>query len=197
MTELFFKELDDNWKPQTAEPLLLRVIGSTALFLQSDYSRGTKDTDILEIDSLTPPIQNALTKLAGKDSQMARKHRMYLELVAPAFPFLPLPPLFHPIEAINKSLTKFRIEALDITDVIVSKLKPFRPQDRDDISAMIDLDLVPHDKLVERFRMAMTHWETDARAEDFPKYIENLNTVERDFFGVEESQLDLPCWMTR
>ncbi len=197
MIEFFFKELDANWKTQAADPLLLRVIGSTALFLQSDYSRGTKDTDILEIDSLTPSIQNTLTKLAGKDSKMAKKHRMYLELVAPAFPFLPLPPLFHPIEAINKSLTKFRIEALDITDVIVSKLKPFRPQDRDDISAMIDLDLVPHNKLVERFQMAMTHWETDARAEDFPKYIDNLNTVERDFFRVAESVFELPRWMAK
>ena len=38
----FFKELDSKWKPQGVEPILLRVIGSTALFLQADYERDRK-----------------------------------------------------------------------------------------------------------------------------------------------------------
>lgn len=197
MIDNFFKELDENWKPQSAAPILLRVIGSTALFLQSDYSRGTKDTDILEMASLTPQIQTELIKWAGKDSVMFKKYRMYLELIAPAFPFLPLKPLFHPVSDLNQELTKFRIEVLDVTDVVLSKLKSFRPQDQDDIRAMIDLDLVPHEMLVKRFQMAMTDWETDARAADFPKYIENLNAVERDVFAVAETSIELPSWMTR
>lgn len=195
MIKEFFTELDNKWTLQTSESILLRIIGSTALFLQFDYSRGTKDTDILELENLTPTIQKELLRLSGKESTLYKKYRIYLEIIGHAWPFLPPKPLFHPIDSLNKSLKNFRIEALDVVDVIVSKLKTFRLQDQDDILAMIDLDLVSHEKLIERFKIAMSRWELDARAEDLPEYIRNLNEVERDFLHVKESEFELPRWI--
>ena len=195
MIDEFFKELDGKWKVKNSEPILLRVIGSTALFLQTDYARGTKDTDILELENLTPDIQDELLRLSGKKSILFKKYHVYLEIIGRAWPFLPQRPLFHPIDSLNKSLKNFHIEALDIVDVMVSKLKTFRHQDRDDIIAMIDLDRVSHDKLVDRFKSAMIRWELDARAEDLPMYISNLNEIERDFLNVTESQFELPRWI--
>jgi hypothetical protein len=44
------------------------------------------------------------------------------------------------------------------------------------------------DSIIDSFSM-------DARAEDLPRYVKNLHTVERDFFGVEESEIELPPWV--
>jgi len=44
----FLKAIDARWKPVGGEPLALQVIGSAALMLQTNYDRGTKDSDVLE-----------------------------------------------------------------------------------------------------------------------------------------------------
>jgi hypothetical protein len=57
---------------------------------------------------------------------------------------------------------------------------------------MVDLGLVPHALLLERFRSAIDAFSLDARAAELPKYSANLHLVERDFFGTEETEIDLP-----
>lgn len=84
----FLSEMDKRWDGSGDEKICLRIIGSTALMLQVDYERGTKDSDVLRATSLTPVIQDRLLKLAGPNSALHKKHRMYLDLVAPSIPFL-------------------------------------------------------------------------------------------------------------
>jgi hypothetical protein len=60
---------------------------------------------------------------------------------------------------------------------------------------MIDRELVPHERLLDRFRGAIDYNSMDARAVDFPRYLENLNRVERDLLGVEETEIELPPWV--
>lgn len=194
MIKEFFKEIDNFWKPIGEEPIELSTIGSTALFLQSSYSRGTKDSDILESKNLSPHIPEKLEKLAGIGSRLAQKHKMYLDIVKSALTFLPAKPLFHPIDA-NLKLTHFRIRVLDVVDVVVSKLKTFRAQDVDDIHSMVKLKLVDRGRLVDRFKLAMDRWLLDSRALDLPVYIENLHAVERDFLRVDETPIELPRWI--
>ena len=79
-------ELDRLWATEGGEKALLRIIGSAALMLQTSYERETKDGDILEIASLTPEIKKQLLRLAGKDSTLHKKHRVYLEFVGPGSP---------------------------------------------------------------------------------------------------------------
>jgi hypothetical protein len=126
-------ELDRLWPIKGGEKSLLRIIGSAALMLQTPYERATKDGDILEIASLTPEIKSQLLRLAGKDTSLHKKHRMYLEFVGLGLPFLPRPPRFHAVHDLNEALKHFTVEILDVVDVAVSKLARFHADDARDI----------------------------------------------------------------
>lgn len=94
--ERLFRELAQHWD----EPRLpaLRVIGSTALVLQTDWERGTKDSDLLETLDLDERSRSRLLELAGPDSALARRWRMHLDVVSNGIPFLPQVPKWHAID---------------------------------------------------------------------------------------------------
>ena len=193
--EAFFQEIDRLWEPTKPEKIIFRVIGSGALFLQTDYSRATKDSDVLETLEVTSELKARLTELAGKRTPLHKRTGLYLDIVISGLPFLPHGPRFHPQKKLNKSLRHFSIEALDVTDVVVSKLKRFNQNDADDVRAMIDKNYVKHERLIERFKAAVDGFSLDSRAEDLPHYVENLHRVERDMFRVPQSDIDMPDWM--
>jgi len=191
----FFLELDRAWKGSRAAKIQLRVLGSAALMLQTDYARGTKDGDIYQTASLTDDIKNRLLALAGKGTPLHLRYRIYLDVVSNGLPFLPSPQRWHPRVELNAELEVFEIEVLDIIDVVVSKLMRFHANDRDDVKEMIARDLVPHDQLVSRFRSAVDVRSGDARSADLPRCVRNLNQVERDMLGVPETEIELPDWI--
>lgn len=194
--EGFFRELDRCWPEPPREKILLRIIGSTALMLQADYERVSKDSDVLETDLLSEYNKKCLIELSGPGTAIHQRFRLYLDLVPSALPFLPQVPLYHPLVDLNQSLRCFEIEALDILDVVVSKLKRFSPNDVSDIRAMADQGLVDPTGLVERFRLAVDAYSMDARADDLPRYVRNLHRVERDYLFVAETHIELPGWVT-
>lgn len=191
----FFQDIDRRWESAREEKLRLRVIGSAALMLQTDYVRGTKDSDILETTELAAVDKNRLLELAGVGSRVAQRHRMYLEIVSSGLPFLPLSPHWHPLPELNPLLKHLTIEVLDVVDVVVSKLKRFSASDLDDVRAMTEKGLVEHRRLIERFQSAVDVYGGDARADDLPKYVRNLHRVERDHLGVPETEIELPAWV--
>ncbi len=196
MLKDFFLELDEAWKPVGEEPIRLPIIGCAALLLQVDnFYRGTKDSDVLELKNISSTIRDQLLTLAGPNTTIAKRHKCYLEMVPSAFPFLPPKHLFHSIDSISKDIQNFQVDALDITDIVVSKLKSFRAGDVDDINELVRLNLLSHSKLIERFSLAIDAWFMDARANQLPKIIQNLNTILRDSFGVEEVEFELPNWI--
>jgi hypothetical protein len=95
----------------------------------------------------------------------------------------------------NRRLKHLRLELLDVVDVVVSKLKPFRPKDRNDITAMIDLGVVDHAAFVDRFRSATVELAHTADAEHLPSIVENFHQIEHDLFDVEPSEIELPSWV--
>ncbi len=191
----FFQDIDRRWESAREEKLRLRVIGSAALMLQTDYVRGTKDSDILETTELAAVDKNRLLELAGVGSRVAQRHRMYLEIVSSGLPFLPQSPHWHPLPELNPLLKHLSIEVLDVVDVVVSKLKRFSASDADDVRAMTESGLVEHRRLIERFQSAVDVYGGDARADDLPKYVKNLHRVERDHLGVPETEIELPAWV--
>ena len=193
MIEALLAEIDSLW-PTVAEPVRLSIIGSGALLLLTDFRRGTKDGDILETAELEAATRARLLSVAGRGSEVHKRRKIFIEVVPHALPFLPQVPIWHPAE-INARLANLEIHALDVVDVVVSKLVPFRPNDRLDIEAMIDRGLVSHDRLLDRFRAAMDYLLGDAREVDLPRYIANLHTVERDILGVDETEIELPSWI--
>ena len=60
---------------------------------------------------------------------------------------------------------------------------------------MIERGLVEHARLVQRFEAAVDIWKDGAGADDLPRYVANLHTLERDEFFVPESDIDLPSWI--
>lgn len=159
--------------------------------LQADYERGTKDSDIFETLSLTKDIQAQLISLAGKETLLHARHKIYIDVVASGIPFLPMAPRWNPTSSLNATLSKLELRVLDVVDVVVSKLKRFSANDLADIDAMIQRGLVPHGLLLERFRSAFDELSFDARAADLPRYVEHLHQVERDMFAEDETEIDL------
>jgi hypothetical protein len=82
-----------------------------------------------------------------------------------------------------------------VVDVVVSKFKRAHTVDMDDVAAMVDAGVVPHARLIERFRSAVDLFSYDARASDLPKYVAALHRAERDFLGVSETEIELPEWI--
>ena len=192
MIEAFFREIDRLWEAPKPGKTPLRVIGSGALFLQTNYSRATKDGDVLETLEVTASLKEKLTELAGKRTPLHKRTGLYLDIVAAGLPFLPQGPRFHPQKKLNEGLRYFSIEALDVIDVVVSKLKRFSQNDADDVRAMVDRNLIGHERLIERFKAAVDGFSMDSRADDLPRYINNLRRVERDMLRVPESDIELP-----
>jgi hypothetical protein len=188
----FFQDLDRAWTATAAQGIRLPIIGSTALLLQTDYERLTKDSDVLETAELDERIRRQLLNLAGQGSRIHRRHQVYLEVVSPGLPLLPQRPRWVPVIGLSSRLVHFQIDALDVVDVVVSKLKRFHANDQQDIQAMIDIGRVEHDLLLDRFRSAMEVYSLDARAEEeLPRCVRNFHRVERDFFLMDETSFDL------
>ncbi len=191
----FIMDIDRRWPSRRADKVTLQIIGAGALMLQADYERGTKDSDVLETAELDGDTKAGLLAIAGLGTTLARRHRIYVEFVASGLPLLPQAPAWIEPTELNNELKNFRIEVLQVVDVVVSKLKRVHAKDLVDIEAMIDRDLVPHPVLIERFRAAVDYFLLDARAEDLPKCIDNLHRVERDLFNVDETAIALPDWI--
>lgn len=92
-------------------------------------------------------------------------------------------------------LSSFDVSVLDVVDVVVSKLARFSADDRSDIDAMIEAGHVLHQQYPERFRDAVDERSTDARSDQLPALVERFHTVERDMFGVDETDIELPRWV--
>jgi hypothetical protein len=195
MIEAFIRELDHELPSARDDKLELKVIGSSALFLQCDYDRGTKDSDILETTLLKEGARDQLLTLAGQGTALHQRHKLYLEFVPQGLPFLPQQPCWNVLTELNSTLVRLRLSALDIVDVVVSKLKRFNANDRQDIEAMIERELAPHDRVVARFREAIDFNSMSSMADDFPVYVRNLNQVERDAYLVAETKIELPGWI--
>lgn len=192
MSEAFFRDLDTAWS--LPERATLCLIGGTALRLGHAHTRVTNDADILETAELSRAIRGELLRLAARGTPLARRHDLYVEVIAPGLPFLPRAPRYHAV-AFTPPLAKLALLTLDATDVAVSKLKRFHANDRSDIEAMVDAGHVVHADLVERFRSAVDGWLGSAYEGDLPRYVCNLHAVERDIFTVAESVVELPSYL--
>ena len=186
----FLAEIDSRWKPIGEEPITLQIIGSGALMLQTAYDRGTKDGDVLESRHGSPEIKTQLLALAGKGTDMHKQLRVYIDVVNRAILFLPQRPVFHPLP--DLPLQNFKIEVLDVNDVVLSKLKRYNNDDANDIRAMADMNRLDHRLLIERFKAAADWFSIDARASDVPRYLKNLHKVEHDILDIPLSQFALP-----
>jgi len=191
--EAFLREVDAAWR-QPGPRIPLRIIGSTALMLQTAYYRGTKDSDVLETDEVTDAVAERLLLIAGQDTDIHKRRAMYLDIVRRGVPFRRQSPVYHRLEELSASLHHFDVEVMSVVDVVVGKLARFNANDQRDIDAMIGQGLVDHDQLVQVFLEALD-FKMDLAWDDFTSFLRNLNRVERDMFGVGESEIEEPEWL--
>ena len=181
----FLRDVDGHWGGPAAT---LHLLGSTALFLRTPYQRGTKDGDVLRTRDLDEGGHSKrLLDIAGPDSALYQKHRMYLDLVSRNIPMLPPEPLWHVYDI--DGLEHLEVRVLDVADVCVSKLKRWTADDRDDVEAMIDLGHFDHARVVERLREVIeVYWH------EYPDHLQRMvgrfSELERDWFlGVTKFRL--------
>jgi len=155
-------------RPAGAAKVRLRVLGSVALMLQADYNRGTKDGDVLESAPINQAIKTELLGLGGKGTALAKRHDLYLDIVAGGILFLPAATIYHPLPGLSIALNCFDVEVMDIQDACVTKLKRFNANDQTDIAAMTRLGKLDHACFLGRFHQ-----------------------VERAIFLVTETHIDL------
>ena len=61
---------------------------------------------------------------------------------------------------------------------------------------MIVRGRITHEQFQSRFRSAVDRFADSASgAAKLPKIVENFNQIERDYFGVEETEIELPPWV--
>jgi hypothetical protein len=191
MARQFLTDLAQLW---SGPAVRLHIIGATALALQMPLPRRTRDADVFELVAFDPATRDELLGLAGRGTALAARHGMYVEIVPNGIPFLPRPPRWCPI-ALADPTAAVSVVALDVVDVVVSKLKRFHGNDKSDIGTVVLSGRVSHAQLVDRFRSAVDGWIGDANEDQLPRYVRNLHEVERDMLFVDESDIELPSWI--
>ncbi|HEV3260860.1 MAG TPA: DUF6036 family nucleotidyltransferase [Gemmataceae bacterium] len=154
----FLDALDKALVPHAAkgERLELYAIGRSALILHYGLrlaTAGTKDFDVVKIgDSFTPLARKAL-ELFGKGTDSARQLGLYVDMVQDGLP--PLPMGFRGrCQEVEGGWQVIRVWRLEIHDLAATKLRCFRPQDRDDLQFLCDAQKLRADKLKEALDLA-------------------------------------------
>lgn len=73
---------------------------------------------MLETAQVSGDVLATLKSLAGKGTPLHDRHRLYLDVLGPRFPFLPREPRWWPRDELSRRLTHFSVAVLDPTDCL-------------------------------------------------------------------------------
>jgi hypothetical protein len=138
------------------ERLDLYPLGRAALILL--YGRtlaqgATKDFDVVQISHPLTPLGQTALDLFGQGTDNARNLGLYLEMVPDPLP--PVPAGFQGrCQEVKNSWQVIRLWRLEVHDLAATKLKCFRPQDREDLQFLCDTGRLKSDKLKEALEKA-------------------------------------------
>jgi energy-converting hydrogenase Eha subunit C len=79
--------------------------------LQADYNRGTKDGDVLESAPINQAIKTELLGLGGKGTALAKRHDLYLDIVAGGILFLPAATIYLTFRTSRSHFSRIRSAA--------------------------------------------------------------------------------------
>jgi hypothetical protein len=188
--DLLFKGIDDALAGGDHERFSLQLVGSTALFAQTSWVRGTRDCDAVRTWAFDEALAERLLALAGPGRPIARQAGLYLELVGQGVLFLPGEPRWKKW----RSLRSFDVDVLHPVDVAVAKLARLNPNDLDDIEALVERNLLTHRQLLDRFRAAAEASAARGMAHKLQFAIGNLHRIERDIFLEAPSVIEVEGW---
>lgn len=180
----FLETLDEALLPfaKEGEHFNLFHLGRSSLVMHFGFRLSTSDVDIVGMQN--PGLDHKAMELLGKDTPLARSLGLYLDAVPPGVP--PLPAGFQKrCEPVSGPWKVLRLWKLEIHDLAVSKLKSFRPQDREDLQALCDRSLLNAATLRARLEKAFQFRspkpedeEDDPDTPDWGRALRNLKRVE-------------------
>ena len=131
----FLQELDVALIPiANGQRLDLYHLGRSALVWRYQATFSTKDIDVVQMRT---SLEEKAHELFGQGSAMAKELGLYLDLVPDGLP--PLPGGFRGRSSeVGGNWQVIRLWELEVHDLAVTKLKAFRPQDRQDLRFLCD-----------------------------------------------------------
>jgi hypothetical protein len=132
----FFQELDAAMVPvANGQRLDLYHLGRSALVMRFQATFSTKDIDVVQ---LRTPLEAKAHELFGQGSAKAKELGLYLDLVHEGLP--PLPAWYQSrSKEVPGNWQVIRLWELEDHDLAATKLRVFRPQDRQDLRFLCDL----------------------------------------------------------
>ena len=164
------------------------LLGRTALVICYQFQFSTKDIDVVWMrDS---ELESKAIELLGKESKLARSLGLYLDPVPQGVP--PLPHWFRRrCEMVPGNWKVLKVWMLEVHDLAATKLKSFRPQDREDLQILSDRGLLNAAKLYESLQAAFPFKspkpedaEDDQDTPDWGVALANLKRVENYLKGL-------------
>jgi len=138
--EISLKPIQEPWlgflravDEKLEDPTEIHCIGGFTLQLLLEKSRPTGDVDFVE--TVPSNAGTSLTELAGKNTELALEHKLYLDWVKVTEP--PSDYETRLFDATPRDLKKLKIKVLDPHDLVLTKLERNSPRDREDVKALI------------------------------------------------------------
>jgi hypothetical protein len=189
----FLDRLDEELLPfaTKGERLNLYLLGRAALVLYYQFTLSTTDVDIVWLrDS---ELEGKAIELMGEGSTLANALGLYLHPVPQGLPSLPQGFRQH-CELVDGGWKALRLWKLEIHDLAATKLKSFRPKDREDLQILCDRGLLNATKLRQALEDAFPYRspkpedaEDDPDTPDWGKALANCKRVESYLKGAIRS----------
>ena len=140
----FFQQIDDAVVPfANGQRLDLYHLGRSALVLRYQATFSTKDIDVVQMRT---HLEEKAHTLFGQDSAKAKELGLYLDLVSEGIPPLPAGYKNRSTE-IQGNWQVIRLWELEEHDLAATKMRSFRPQDREDLKFLCDQGVLQPVKL--------------------------------------------------
>ena len=164
----FVAEVDQN----LAESVEIHCVGGFVLTAVYGIPRTTADLDY--ISAIPSQSSTELDRIAGRESGLAKKYKVYLQYVRGVADF---PEDYEArLTTLQLGLKKLTLRVLDPYDLILLKLTRNSPKDAEDVRALAQKRGLEFDVVMERFRTEMSWVPNPERQE------QTLRVFWKEFF---------------
>jgi len=169
----FLRDLDQALK----ETVEVHCLGGFVLSVLSGLPRPTGDVDFIEVRPLA--AGEALMRLAGEGTALAKKHDLHVQHVTVA----EYPEGYEGrlIDITPAGFRRLKLRALEIHDVVLAKLSRNSPRDRADVEYLARKGVLDRRRLEERFEAELRPYLLNEK-----RGMLTLELWLAEFFGKEE-----------
>ncbi|MEK7859141.1 MAG: DUF6036 family nucleotidyltransferase [Elusimicrobiota bacterium] len=173
----FLRDIDSRFDGENLKSkIALFVLGGAAAVIAYGSPRGTEDIDAWLEDKR---VSEKLQKLAGKDTDLAKKHDLYFQPANMTIMLIEEPQWRdRSVEILKGRLKHFKVMAVGKEDLILSKLGRYNDRDRDDIRFLAEERKVDVKKLIAHYKAARVYY-----VGHLPTIDQTFNVVLEEHFG--------------